>query len=134
MFLLILVIHLQLTWLIYLWWMPIFLLLNIITASLVLIFAGQVVTYHFDKDYNSLTIKRRGLLKTKVEWCSLADIWDIQVKSIGWRQDKKTNHQAVIVLKGGKELLLNIVQGSDIEKKLEVVNLIREFLCMPPQT
>lgn len=134
MFLLILVIYLQLTWLIYLWWMPMFFLLNIIIASLVLIFAGQVVTYHFDKDYNSLTIKRRGLLKTKVEWYSLADIWDIQVKSTGWRQDKKTNSQSVIVLKGGKELPLNIVQGSDVEKKLKAVNLIREFLCMPPQT
>jgi hypothetical protein len=132
-FLFILVIHLQVPWLIYLWWMPIFILLNMITASLVLIFAGQVVTYHFDKDYNSLTIKRRGLLKTKVEWCSLADIWDIQIKSTGWRQHEQANYQTVIVLRGGKELPLNIVQGSDIEKKLEAVNLIREFLCMPPQ-
>jgi hypothetical protein len=131
--LLILVIHLQSTWLIYLWWMPLFLLLNIITCSLLLLFAGQVVTYHFDKDYNSLTIKRRSLLNTNVDWHSLGDIWDIQVNSTNWNQENKPNYQVAIVFKNGKSLPLNIVKGSDVQKKLEAVNLIREFLCMPPQ-
>lgn len=131
--LLILGIYLQYTWLIYLWWMPLFLVLNIVTSSLVLLFAGQVITYHFDKDSNSFTIKRRGLLNTKVAWHSLGDIWDVQVKSTNWHQDRKADYQMALVLKGGKSLPLNILPGSDVQKKLEAVNLIRKFLRMPPQ-
>ena len=110
-----------------------FLLLNIITCSLVLLCAGQVVTYHFDKDYNSLTIQRRGLLNTKVDWHSLGDIGDVQVKSTSWNQENKANSQVAIVFKNGNNLPLNLVKSSDVQKKLEAVNLIREFLRMPPQ-
>lgn len=131
--LLILFIRLQYSWLIYLWWMPLFLVLNFVACSLVLIFAGQVVTYHFDQDYNSLTIKQRSLLNTKVVWHSLGDIWDVQVKSTSWHQAENAGYQIAIVLKSGKTLPLNIVPSSDVQKNLEAVNLIREFLRMPPQ-
>ncbi|MEW6493510.1 MAG: hypothetical protein AB1589_13540 [Cyanobacteriota bacterium] len=131
--LVILFIRLQNSWLIYLWWMPLFLVLNLVACSLVLIFAGQVVTYHFDQDYNSLTIKRCSLLNTKVVWHSLGDIWDVQVKSTHWHQDKNADYQIAIVLKEGKTLPLNIVPSSDVQKNLEAVNLIRDFLRMPPQ-
>lgn len=131
--LLILFIRLQYSWLIYLWWMPLFLVLNLVACSLVLIFAGQVVTYHFDQDYNSLTIKRRSLFNTKIVWHSLGDIWDVQVKSTNWYENKDADCQIALVLKDGKTLPLNILPNSNVQKKLEAVNLIRDFLHMPPQ-
>ncbi len=131
--LIILVIYLQYTWLIYLWWMPLFLVGNMVTCSLVLLFAGQVVTYNFDKDSNSLTINRRSLLNTQVIWHSLADILNVQVKSTSWHEDENANYQTVILLKSGEILHLTLGQDSNIKKKLEAINMIREFLGMPPQ-
>lgn len=130
---LLLLISLQQTWLIYLEWMPLFIVLNIVMSSLVLIVAGRVTLCHFDKDYNSLTIQKRGLLNTKVSLHSLTDILDIQLRSTSWRQDDKADYQIVIILKSGKNLSLNIVSSPDINKKLDAANLIREFLRMPAQ-
>ncbi|HEY9649719.1 MAG TPA: hypothetical protein V6C95_03580 [Coleofasciculaceae cyanobacterium] len=130
---LLLLISLQQTWLIYLGWMPLFIVLNIIISSLVLIVAGRVVICHFDKDYNSLTIQKRGLMNTQVSLHPLTDILDIQLRSTSWRQDEKADYQIVIVFKSGRSLSLNIVSNPDISKKLEATNLIREFLRLPPQ-
>jgi hypothetical protein len=131
--LLILVMHLHLTWMIYLWWMPLFILLNLIAASLVLLFAGKVFLYHFDKNSNSFIVKQSNLINTKLALYSITDIWDIQVKSTSWNQDENADYQIVIILKSGKDLALNISRSSAVEKKLETVNLIREFLGMPSQ-
>jgi hypothetical protein len=132
--LLLLLISLQYTWLIYLWWMPLFLLLNLVTCSLVFILAGQVITCHFDKEFNNLTIRRRGLLNTKIIWHSLTDILDIQLESRTWNPEDKASYQIIVVLRAKKSFPLNIGQGSDIKKNLVTVNLIRKFLDMPPQT
>lgn len=131
--LLVLVMHLHLTWLIYLWWMPLFILLNLITASLVLLFAGKIFTYHFDKTSNSLIIKQRSLINTKLSLYSITDIWDIQVKTTSWNQDENADYQIAIIWKSGKDLSLNISRSSAVQQKLETVNLIREFLGMSPQ-
>ena len=130
--LLIMLISLNYGWIIYLWWMPVFFPSIIILGFLGLIFAGQVVTCQFDKDSNSLTIKRRSLLNTKVIWHSLADILDVQVQSTSWHHDETANYQIVIVLKSGNNLTLNFGLIS-VKDKLETVNLIRKFLGMPPQ-
>jgi hypothetical protein len=130
--LLILLIYLNSSWIIYLWWMPLFFPSIILLGFLGLIFAGQVVTCQFDKDSNSLTIKRRSLLNTKVIWHSLADILDVQVQSTSWHHDETANYQIVIVLKSDNKLNLNFGLISTKEK-LETVNLIRKFLGMPPQ-
>jgi hypothetical protein len=130
--LLIMLISLNYGWIIYLWWMPLFLPSIIILGFLGLIFAGQVVTCQFDKDSNSLTIKRRCLLNTKVIWHSLADILDVQVQSTSWHHDETANYQIVIILKSGNKITLKfgLISARD---KLEAVNLIRKFLGMPPQ-
>jgi hypothetical protein len=130
--LLIMLISLNYGWIIYLWWMPLFFPSIIILGFLGLIFAGKVVTCQFDKDSNSLTIKRRSLLNSRVIWHSLADILDVQVQSTSWHHDETANYQIVIVLKSGNKLNLNFGLISTKEK-LETVNLIRKFLGMPPQ-
>lgn len=130
--LLILLIYLNSSWIIYLWWMPLFFPSIILLGFLGLIFAGQVVTCQFDKDSNSLTIKRRSLLNTKVIWHSLADILDVQVQSTSWHHDETANYQVVIVLKSGNKLNLNFGLIS-AKEKLKTVNLIRKFLGMLPQ-
>lgn len=129
---LILLIYLNDSWIIYLWWMPLFFPSIIILGFLVLIFAGQVVTCQFDKDSNSLTIKRRSLLNTKVIWHSLADILDVQVQSTSWHHDETANYQIWIFLKSSKKFTLNFGFISTKEK-LEAVNLIRKFIGMQPQ-
>lgn len=131
--LLILVMHLHLTWLIYLWWMPLFILLNLITASLVFLFAGKIFTYHFDKTSNSLIVKQCSLINTKSSLYSLTDIWDIQIKTTSWNQEANVDYQIAIIWKSGKDLSLNLSQSSAVQQKLETVNLIREFLGMSPQ-
>ncbi|MFB8790104.1 MAG: hypothetical protein U7123_14910 [Potamolinea sp.] len=131
--LLIVIMHLYVTWLIYLWWVPLFILLNLITASLVLLFAGKIFIYHFDKTSNSLVIKQRSLINTKLSLYSITDILDIQVKSTSWNQDANADYQIAIIWKSGKDLSLNVSQSSAVTKKLETVNLIREFLGMSPQ-
>jgi len=130
---LIMLISLNYGWIIYLWWMPLFFPSIIIIGFLGLIFAGQVVTYQFDKDSNSLTIKRRSLLNTKVIWHSLADILDVQVQSTSWHHDETANYQIVIFLSNRNKLILKF-EFISTQEKLETVNLIRKFLGMPPQT
>ena len=131
--LLALLIYLQNPWLFYIWWMPLVPILNILLSLLILLLAGQVVTCHFDKDYNSLTLKRHGWLKTKIIFHSLADILDVQLKSMSWRHDQNASYQIVVVLKSGKNLPLSFWEWSAVKKKLEVVNIIRKFLGLPPQ-
>jgi hypothetical protein len=114
--------------------MPLFLVFNIVTSSLVFILAGQVITCHFDKEFNNLTIRRRGLLNTKVIWHSLTDILDIQLQSRTWNPEDKASYQIIVVLRANKSFPLNLGQGSDVQHNLATVNLIRNFLDMPPQT
>jgi hypothetical protein len=130
---LILLMHLYLTWMIYLWWMPLFILLNLIAASLVLLLAGKVFTYHFDKSSNSFIVKECSLINTKLALYSITDIWDIQVKSTSWNQEKNAEYQMAIIFKSGNNISLNISPSSAVKNKLEIVNLIREFLGMSPQ-
>ena len=132
-FLLILLICLQNPWLIYIWWIPLLPLLNLVLGMLILLVFGQVVTCHFDKDYNSLTIKRRSLLNTKIIWYSLADILDIKLKSTSWRHDQKASYQIVVVLKSGQNFPLTFWEWLAVHDQLETVNVIRKFLSLPPQ-
>jgi hypothetical protein len=120
-------------WILYLWWMPIFFPSIIILGILGLIFYGQVVTCKFDKDSDSLTIKRRGLLNTQVIRHSLGDILDVQVQSTSWSHDETANYQIVVFLRNRNKLILKI-EFISTKDKLETVNLIRKFLGMPPQT
>ena len=120
-------------WILYLWWMPFFFPSIIILGILGLIFSGQVVTYKFDKDSDSLIIKRRGLLNTKVILHSLGDILDVQVQSTSWSHDETANYQIVVFLRNRNKLILKF-EFISTQDKLETVNLIRKFLGMPPQT
>ena len=120
-------------WILYLWWMPFFFPSIIILGILGLIFSGQVVTYKFDKDSDSLIIKRRGLLNTQVILHSLCDILDVQVQSTSWSHDETANYQIVVLLITRNKLVLNFGFIST-QEKIETVNLIRKFLGMPPQT
>ncbi|MFW5766695.1 MAG: hypothetical protein ACOC07_21375, partial [Coleofasciculus sp.] len=94
--------------------------------------AGRIFIYHFDKETNSLLIKRRGLLKTQVTLYPLSDIFQVQLKSTSWNQDQTSNYQIAIILKSGKQLSIKS-EGKNLQQKLEIVNLIRRFLDMPPQ-
>lgn len=119
-------------WIIYLWWMPLFFPAVILIGILGLLFAGHVITYQFDKDYDTLTIKQRGLLNSKMIWYSLGEIFDVQLQSTSWNPEETVNYQIVIVLKAGNSFPLNLGFNSPREK-LEIVNLIRKFLGMSPQ-
>lgn len=131
-FLVILLIYVQSSWLMNLLWMPFFLLLNIVASIFMLILAGRVLIFHFDKEYNSFTIKQRGLIKTKVSWHSLADILDVQLQSTSWHHHDSSSYEIMIFLKSGESLGLNLGLKS-IAQKLETINLIRKFLGMPPE-
>ena len=131
-FLVILLIYVQSSWVMNLLWMPSFLLLNIGASIFVLILAGRVLIFHFDKEYNSFTIKQRGLIKTKVSWHSLADILDVQLQSTSWHYHDSSSYEIRIFLKSGESLGLNLGLKS-IAQKLETINLIRKFLGMPPE-
>lgn len=131
-FLLVPIIYLQLSWMLYLWWIPLFIVLNIVASIALLIFAGRVVICHFDKDYNGFTLKRRGWLNTQVMWHPLAHIIDVQVEAIGWNPDRNTNCQIALFLKSGDRISLDLGLRS-INDKLNTVNLIRKFLDMSPQ-
>ncbi len=131
-FLLILLIYHQLRWLTYVLWIPPLLLLSLVASGLVLILAGRVVICHFDKEYNSFTIKRRGLLNTKVIWHSLTDVLDVQLQSPSWHHQEAVDYQITLFLKSGESLKLNLGLKS-IAQKLETLNLIRSFLGMPPE-
>jgi len=120
-------------WILYLWWMPFFFPSIIILGILGLIFSGQVVTCKFDKDSDSLTLKRRGLLNTQVIRHSLGDILDVQVQSTSWSHDETANYQIVVFLRNRHKLILKL-EFISTQDKLETVNLIRKFLGMPPQT
>ncbi|MCL1470207.1 hypothetical protein [Argonema antarcticum] len=131
-FLLILLIYHKLGWLTYVLWIPPLLLLSLVASGLVLILAGRVVICHFDKDYNSFTIKRCGLLKTKVIWHSLTDVLDVQLQSPSWHHQEAVDYQITLFLKSGESLKLNLGLKSNAQK-LETLNLIRGFLGMPPE-
>ncbi len=131
---LILLITLQFSWLLYLWWLPVFLIINILICISLLLFTQQVINCHFDKENYLFILRKQGLLTKKILWHPLADILDVKLKSTSWNHDKNANYQIVIVLKSGKDLILNVEQNSGIDNKLETANLIRKFLGMPPQT
>jgi len=130
--LLILLIYAQQSWLRYIMWVPSFLVLSLVVGILVLIFTARVVICHFDKEYNSLTIKLRGWLKTKVIWHPLANILDVQLQSTSWHHHDLADYQIMIFLESGESLTLNLGLKSSTEK-LETINLIRQFLGMPPE-
>jgi hypothetical protein len=105
---------------------------NLVAGILLLVCAGRIFIYHFDKETNSLLIKRRGLFKTKLSLYPLSDIFQVQLKSTSWNQDRTSNYQIAIILKSGKHLSIKS-DGKPLQQKLETVNLIRQFLGMPPQ-
>ncbi|HBE16065.1 MAG TPA: hypothetical protein DEG17_04010 [Cyanobacteria bacterium UBA11149] len=132
-FVLILLITLQ-SWLFYLWWIPVFLILNILIAISLLLFTRQIIICHFDKVNSLFILKRQGLLTKKIIWHPLGDILDVQLKSTSWNRDQNSHQEIAIILKSGKDLILDVGQGRKIDNKLETVNLIRKFLEMPTQT
>ncbi|MEQ9550421.1 MAG: hypothetical protein RIM23_12460 [Coleofasciculus sp. G3-WIS-01] len=119
-------------WIIYMLGLYLLFAFNIILSLVFLLFFGRVFTYHFDKDTNSLFIKRRGLFKTQVTLYPLSDIFQIQVKSTSWNQDKMAHYKIALILKSGKHLSIPSGETS-LQQKLETVNLIRQFLGIPPQ-
>jgi hypothetical protein len=130
--LLIVFVSLILPWIIYMLGLYVLCAFNIISSIVLLICAGRIFIYHFDKDKNSLLIKQRGLFKTQVTLYPLSDIFQVQLKSTSWNQDNTANYQIAIILKSGKHLPIKSGEKS-LQQKLEIVNLIRRFLGMPPQ-
>jgi len=130
--LLILLVSVVLPWIVYMLGLYALFAVNVVLSIILVLCAGRILTYHFDKDTNSFFIKRRGLFKTQVTLYPLSDIFQVQVKSTSWNQDKKANYQIAIILKSGKHLPIKSGQTS-LPQKLETVNLIRQFLGMPPQ-
>ncbi|MEQ8465475.1 hypothetical protein [Coleofasciculus chthonoplastes] len=130
--LLIVLVSLVLPWIVYMLGLYALFAFNLVAGILLLVCAGRIFIYHFDKETNSLLIKRRGLFKTQVSLYPLSDIFQVQLKSTSWNQDKTSNYQIAIILKSGKHLPLKSGETS-LQQKLETVNLIRQFLGMPPQ-
>ncbi|MEQ8537699.1 MAG: hypothetical protein RIB93_09580 [Coleofasciculus sp. D1-CHI-01] len=130
--LLIILVSLVLPWIVYMLGLYALFAFNIVLSIVLLVCAGRIFIYHFDKDTNSLLIKRRGLLKTQVTLYPLSDIFQVQLKSTSWNQDRTSNYQIAIILKSGKHLSIKS-EGKTLQQKLEIVNLIRRFLDMPPQ-
>ena len=130
--LLIILVSLVLPWIIYMLGLYALFAFNLVLSIVLLVCAGRIFIYHFDKDTNRLLIKQRGLLKTQVMLYPLSDIFQVQLKSTSWNQDKTANYKIAIILKSGKHLSIKLEEKS-VQQKLEIVNLIRQFLGMPPQ-
>ncbi|MEQ8756987.1 MAG: hypothetical protein RID09_26160 [Coleofasciculus sp. G1-WW12-02] len=54
------------------------------------------------------------------------------MKSTSWNQDKMAHYKIALILKSGKHLSIPSGETS-LQQKLETVNLIRQFLGIPPQ-
>jgi len=130
--LLIVLVSLVLPWIVYMLGLYALFAFNLVAGILLLVCAGHIFIYDFDKQTNSLLIKRRGLFKTQLSLYPLSDIFQVQLKSTSWNQDKSSNYQIAIILKSGKHLSIKS-DGKNLQQKLEIVNLIRQFLGMPPQ-
>ncbi|MEQ9486814.1 hypothetical protein [Coleofasciculus sp. F4-SAH-05] len=130
--LLIVLVSLVLPWIVYMLGLHALFAFNLVAGILLLVCAGRIFIYHFDKETNSLLIKRRGLFKTQLSLYPLSDIFQVQLKSTSWNQDRTSNYQIAIILKSGKHLSIKS-DGKPLQQKLETVNLIRQFLGMPPQ-
>ncbi|MEQ9235577.1 hypothetical protein [Coleofasciculus sp. E2-BRE-01] len=130
--LLIVLVSLVLPWIVYMLGLYALFAFNLVAGILLLVCAGRIFIYHFDKETNSLLIKRRGLFKTQLSLYPLSDIFQVQLKSTSWNQDRTSNYQIAIILKSGKHLSIKS-DGKSLQQKLETVNLIRQFLGMPPQ-
>ncbi len=121
------------TWLFYIWWFPLLPILFVIIGLLVMILAGGVVCCGFDKNLGKVTLKRRGLLGMKVTEHSLKEIVDVQLESNSWNRDDNANYDVVLFLRQSKAVPLKVYQTSSNTEKIKVVNVIREFLCLPPK-
>jgi hypothetical protein len=130
--LLIVLVSLVLPWIVYMLGLYALFAFNLVAGILLLVCAGRIFIYNFDKETNSLLIKRRGLFKTQLSLYPLSDIFQVQLKSTSWNQDRTSNYQIAIILKSGKHLSIKS-DGKTLQQKLEIVNLIRRFMGMPPQ-
>jgi hypothetical protein len=130
--LLIVLVSLVLPWIVYMLGLYALFAFNLVAGILLLVCAGRIFIYDFDKETNSLLIKRRGLFKTQLSLYPLSDIFQVQLKSTSWNQAQTSNYQIAIIFKSGKELSIKS-EGKTLQQKLETVNLIRRFLGMPPQ-
>lgn len=130
--LIIFVVSLIIPWIIYVLGLYIVFAVNLISSIVLLLCAGHIFIYHFDKNTNSLLIKQRRLWKTQVTLYPLSDIFQVQLKSTSWNQDNWANYEISIIFKSGQHLPIKSGAKS-LQQKLETVNLIRRFLGMSPQ-
>lgn len=121
------------TWLFYIWWFPLLPVAFVILGLLVLILAGGVISCGFDKTLGKVTLKRRGLLGMKVTEHSLKEIVDVQLESNSWNSDDNANYDVILFLRQSKAVPLKVYPTSSSTEKIKVVNVIREFLCLPPK-
>lgn len=119
-------------WLFYIWWytlLPIFLFI----LGLLLLNASIVVTCTFDKTLGKVTLKQKSLLKTKLVERSLRDILDVQIETTSWNRDSQATYEIVLFLRGGHTLCLNLAHTIGQRHKPQAVDVIREFLGLPPK-
>ncbi|MDD1428888.1 DUF4564 domain-containing protein [Dolichospermum sp. ST_sed9] len=83
-----------------------------------------VVTCIFDKTLNTLTIKRQGLLGTKVIEHRLNEIKDVLI------EDDDGTYRVTIVLVGELSLPLTSYYSSGRKSKQETVSCIKSFLTL----
>lgn len=87
-------------------------------------FYGGVVTCVFDRTLGTLTLKKKGLLDTKVSEHQIGEIADIFVE----KDDEYNNSQIFLVMHSRKRFYLNNYLQNDNRGNQETANRIREFL------
>ncbi len=90
-------------------------------------FVGQVVTCRFDKTLGSMTLKRQGLLGTKVTEHLIRQILDVRVEE-STDSDGDSTYRVSFKLKSGDRLPLTSYYSSGKESKQQTADRIRRFL------
>ena len=101
-----------------------FQLFNVLTIYLILYFA-IIETYIFDKNVNTLIIKRRGILVNEVAERSLHEISEIELETTR-DSDGDELYEVRLLMNGGDRLSLGNI--SNQKEKKEIADLIRSFL------
>lgn len=119
-------------WILYLWWLPLFLFIGMVSGIAILLLGSQVMSYTFDRTLGKLVFKQQGLFKNQVVEHHLTDIVDVQLEPTFWHprkhQKNLANYQICLLFRDGENLPLNLGQRS----KLERFKVLREFLRLPP--
>lgn len=116
------------SWILYLWWLPLFIFLCLVSSIGLFLWLDRTITFHFNKPTHSLQVCYRRLLSQHMMEYHLAEIWDVQVEPLSWHQSKPNAYQLVIVLKAGEPLQLYLGDRSSQPAPLEVLQIVRRFL------